>query len=129
MDALRSAIAPIPEDGRSHEEIARAWVEQYEGLHCKVTPGSKYFCTYLSISDVEEDHDAAQESDGVFLFWYNTIFVPENKDGLNWMMAGNTEEYTGDDPDVPPGAFRYGRCGYMYRSDGGWRCDGVGTGP
>ena len=129
MDALRSAIAPIPEDGRSHEEIARAWVEQYEGLHCKVTPGSKCFCTYLSISDVEEDHDAAQESDGVFLFWYNTIFVPENKDGLNWMMAGNTEEYTGDDPDVPPGAFRYGRCGYMYRSDGGWRCDGVGTGP
>lgn len=77
---------------------------------------------------MEEDYGAAQESEDVFFFWYNTIFVPEREDGLNWMMAGNTEEYTGDDPDVPAGAFRYGRCGYRYLADGGWRCDGVGTG-
>ena len=46
---------------RSHEKIARVWAGQYEGLHRKATPGSKYFGTYVSISDVEEDYEAAQE--------------------------------------------------------------------
>ena len=41
-------------------------------------------------------------------------------------MAGNTGGYTGE--DAPEGAMEYTHCGYMYLTEEGWRCDGVGTG-
>jgi len=41
-------------------------------------------------------------------------------------MAGNTGEYEGG--DAPEGALTYWHCGYMYLTETGWRCAGVGTG-
>ena len=41
-------------------------------------------------------------------------------------MAGNTGEYSGN--GAPAGAMEYFRCGYMYLTEQGWRCDGVSTG-
>lgn len=57
-----------------------------------------------------------------------TVFVPENQTALNWSMAGNTEGYTGSDPEVPEGAFEYYRCGYVSLEADGWHGQIVGTG-
>ena len=43
-------------------------------------------------------------------------------------MAGNTEEYSGNDADVPTGALGYGRVGYVTRSADGWHVNIAGTG-
>ena len=41
-------------------------------------------------------------------------------------MLGDTAPYEG--PDALEGARTYNHCGYMYLTEEGWRCDGVGTG-
>ena len=55
-------------------------------------------------------------------------FVPENEDAWYTLMAGNTWDYEGGDPDVPQGAYTYNRMGYMYLKDGYWYGVCVGTG-
>ena len=62
-----------------------------------------------------------------FYFDYSTVFVPENDEAKNRLMAGNTVEYTGS--EAPTGALKYYLMGPMYLTKEGWRCDGVGTGP
>lgn len=128
----------IPDRGQSYDEIAQEWVDAYEGASLRVSPGSKYAWTYVKNTAWEEPLDWLEPEDldsfypaGTagherFAFAYETVFVPENDRALNWSMAGNTGDYEGD--DAPAGAFSYGRCGYMYRTEEGWRCDGVGTG-
>ncbi len=132
--ALETGIA-IPDDGRSRVEIARDWVERYEGVHLQVTSGSKSKYTYADVRDVEEntflERDMYPADIGdreAFLFSYRLVFVPENEKAFQWSMAGNTGPYSGDE-EAPEGAMEYHRYGYMYRDEDGWRCDGVGTGP
>ena len=55
-------------------------------------------------------------------------FVPENERAYQNSMAGNTEEYSGNDADVPTGALGYGRVGYVTRSADGWHVNIAGTG-
>lgn len=133
LDAARSEIV-IPNDGRSYEKIAEEWANLYEGAHLGLTSGSSLKWTYLDVRDVdldrwrEIDREYYPEYIGdreAFLFGYIAVFVPEGDS--RWFMAGSTEEYTGD--DAPEGALRWGMCGYMYLTEDGWRCDGVGTGP
>lgn len=136
---LRGDIA-VPDRGQSQAEIAQEWADAYEGAMCKATPGSKYACTYVQIEDIsfpdwldeltEEElgsfYPEAARGHERFAFAYTTVFVPENDRALNGIMLGDTAPYEG--PDAPEGARTYGRCGYMYLTEEGWRCDGVGTG-
>ncbi len=132
-DALRAAVV-IPDGGRSREEIAREWVQRYEGTHLLATGGSKGRWTYLDVVSMEEDTGVPRESypaaigdREAFLIWYSVVFVPENEAARNRSMAGNTMEYEGE--DAPEGALQWWRCAYLYRDENGWRCDGTGTGP
>ena len=140
--ALRAPSAFIPDGGRSHEEIARAWAEGWEGAMSKAAPGGLYTCTYVDVRNVHVETDwpehmrrssaqrigQAVEDFGKtwFPFGYQTVFVPENSSALMQLMAGSTEEYAGD--DAPEGACTYGRVGYMILTDQGWTCREVGTG-
>lgn len=124
----------------SREQIVRLWADLYEGTNRKVSPGSKYACTYVQIEDISFpdwlDELTEEELDGFypentkdherFAFAYSTVFVPENDRALNGIMLGDTAPYEG--PDAPEGARTYSRCGFMYLTEEGWRCDGVGTG-
>ncbi len=132
-EALERDIA-VPDDGRSREELARAWIEQYEGTHLLAAAGSKEKWTYLDIRDVRVDTERDREfypadlqDRESFLFWYSAVFVPENETALHWSMAGNTGEYEGE--DAPENALQWWRCGYLYQDGNVWRCDGTGTGP
>lgn len=137
INAMEAAIPVIPDDGRSREEIARTWVEVYEGTHLKVTSGSKFKCTYMDIQYVDLDlwneaditdllteYKESRGAEDVFLFNYSAVFVPEGEP--HWFMAGNTGEYEGT--DAPEGALQWWMMGYMYLTEDGWHCDGVGTG-
>lgn len=136
-DTLTDPIA-IPNRGQSYEEIAQAWVDAYEGAMLKVSPGSKYACTYvrnsaqvdpldwLAPEDLDSFFPADTKGRERFAFQYSTVFVPENERTVYWLMAGNTGKYEGN--DAPAGALTYGHCGYLYLAEDGWRCDGVGTG-
>ncbi len=136
-EALTADIV-IPDRGQSRGEIAQEWVDANEGTMLRVSPGSKYACTYVKNTAYEESLDWLEPEDldsffpantrGLerFAFQYQTVFVPENDRALHWLMAGNTGEYEGD--GAPEGAFSYGRVGYMYLTEEGWRCDGTGTG-
>lgn len=128
---LRGDIV-IPDNGQSYREIAQAWTDAYEGAMLRATSGSKYACTYVkTAASVKEDsmdswYPAKALETEHFYFDYSTVFIREN-DQSNWLMAGNTVEYTGS--DAPAGALEYFRMGPMYLTEEGWRCDGAGTGP
>lgn len=125
----------IPDHGQSYQEIAQAWVDATQGAMLKVTPGSKYACTYVrNLVSVEETaldnwyRDYMLETEH-FYFSYDQIFVPENETALSWMMAGNTGNYGGEYGDAPAGAFIRSQMGPMYLTEEGWLCEGTGTGP
>lgn len=138
--ALRAPSAFIPDDGQSHEEIARAWAEGWEGAMAKAAPGGRYTCTYVDVRDVQVETDwpensrrssaqrlgQAVEDFGKtwFPFGYQTVFIPENENAMNELMAGSTEEYAvGGAPDR---MLHAGRVGYMILTDQGWTCQEPG---
>lgn len=137
--ALTRDIA-VPDRGQSREEIVQEWADAYEGAMLSAAPGSKYACTYVrngrisfpdwldELTEEELDSFYPQITQGHerFAFRYYTVFVPENDRARNWLMAGNTGPYEGE--GAPEGALEYSHCGFMYKTEGGWRCDGVGTG-
>ena len=144
LDVLRSTT--VPNRDQSHEDIVREWAENWEGAKTKTAPGSQYACTYVRIENVNanlpefESRDALEEfvqnrnlaftADDFgkiwFCFSYDTVFVPadQSEDGPMW--AGNTRYYEGD--GAPEGALVYSHVGYMWLTDEGWTCTGVGTG-
>lgn len=117
-------------------EVASAYLTLYEEASKRnATPGGHYACTFAKVTDVEileGQPEAWFPADIVdyphFAFSYRLIFVPENQDALYTLMAGNTGNYEGGDPEVPEGAYTYSRRGSMYLMDGYWHCGGVGTG-
>lgn len=131
ISGLRGDIV-IPDKGQSYQEIAQAWTDAYEGAMLRTTAGSKYACTYVkTTASVKEDsmdswYPAKALETEHFYFDYSTVFVRDN-DQSNWLMAGNTADYKGN--DAPAGALKYYLMGPMYLTEEGWRCDGVGTGP
>lgn len=134
-EALEAELPLIPDEGQDHLSIAREWAQAYEGLMTRLSPGGSITCTYVKVTGVEIWENQPETwfpADIVdyphFCFSYRVVFVPENEDALNTLMAGNTGEYEGNDPDVPQGALEYSRMGAMYRKDGYWYCSGVGTG-
>lgn len=134
LDALQDNIS-VPDRGQGPLEIVQEWVEAYEGAYLKLTPGSHLRCTFMKpagVGTLEDMPEAWFPKDITqyphFAFCYDTIFVPESSDGLNWFMAGNTGEYEGPDPEAPQGALTYSRRGSMYLKDGSWYCASIGTG-
>ena len=61
-----------------------------------------------------------------FGFGYHLIFVPENENAKQQLLAGNTEDYTGS--DAPEGAQICSRQAIMRLIDGNWVCESTGTG-
>ena len=134
LDTLQDNIS-VPDRGQGPLEIVQEWVEAYEGAYLKLTPGSHLRCTFMKPAGVGTLEDMPEPwfpkeitQYPHFAFCYDTIFVPEGSDGLNWFMAGNTGEYEGPDPEAPQGALTYSRRGSMYLKDGAWYCAGIGTG-
>lgn len=135
QESWEERLLSFPDDGQDHRGIAQMWAQIYEGIKARLTPGGSMTCTYVKVENVEILEDMPETwfpADIVgyphFAFSYDLIFVPENEDALYTLMAGNTGEYEGNDPDVPEGAFEYSRRGSMYLMDGHWHCGGIGTG-
>ena len=146
--ALRSTA--VPDRGQSHEDVVREWAEGWEGAKTKTAPGSPYACTYVRIENVRADMpefedgpdftaqealesfcenrnlDAEEFGRTWFGFRYDTVFVPVDQSEDGWLWAGNTRYYEGG--DAPEGALIYSHVGYIWRTDEGWTCTGVGTG-
>lgn len=85
-----------------------------------------------SVEEAEETTSSMRErgeiDERTYCFYLTTVFVPQNEYALGWSMAGNTGDYTGEDPAVPEGALEYYRCGYITLEDDGWHGRLVGTG-
>lgn len=144
VETLRAPILSVPDAGQSHEEIARAWAEGYEGVYTKTAPGSQYACTSMKIVNLKADlpdwlesgeleefarsHGFAAEDFGKtwFGFSYETVFVPVDQSTANGFFVGNTAFYEGE--DAPEGALTYSRVGFIRLTDEGWTCTGTGTG-
>lgn len=132
---MENAIA-IPDDGRSYQAIAQAFLDEYEGVGLKVTPGSSFARTYVKNTEVTVEDmpetwfpsDITAAGYEHFAFSYSPIFVPETERARDMNMAGNTDLYHGDDPAVPQGALQRWMRGSMYLKDGYWYCGGIGTG-
>lgn len=124
----------IPDDGQSYEEIAQAWAEQFEGVMLRTTSGSKYKCTYLDIRDVRAGGDLPEDyfpeymkEREHFVFSYSAVFIPENDNARNWLIAGSTDDEA-EVEGAPEGVWQWWRTGFMFLDDDGWCSDGVGTG-
>ena len=61
-------------------------------------------------------------------FGLTVIFVPDDTADMDYLIAGNTHEYIGDDPEVPEGAWELTRVGYVRQEADGWSVEIVGTG-
>ncbi|OUQ56376.1 hypothetical protein B5E56_12915 [Flavonifractor sp. An112] len=121
----------IPNTGQDYLAAAKAHCTALEERHLQASSGSSFCWTYVQciVSPAEDDIPAFEDlPDNVYPFYLTTIFVPENEDALNHSMAGNTGEYTGNDPSVPKGAYEYGRCGFITLETDGWHGNLVGTG-
>lgn len=99
-----------------------------------VSPGSMFRYSYMAFvysNDIDATnsmHARGEIDENTVAFWLEVIFVPENERALGYSMAGNTVPYSGDDPDVPDGAYTYSRCGYVTQADDGYHVKLVGTG-
>lgn len=124
----------IPDEGQDYLTAAKEYCEAFEGKHLIATPGSEFCYTYVSCQTKAADdftanfRETGEIYENTYAFYLTTVFVPENERALNFSMAGNTGKYTGTDPNVPEGAYEYGRCGYITRSNDGWQGNLVGTG-
>ena len=143
LNYLRSTT--VPDRGQSHEDIAQEWAENWEGAMAQTAPGSRYACTIVRIENVRVDQPEFESREALeefvkdrnfaftaddfgkiwFGFSYDTIFVPEDPDEET-MWAGNTRYYEGS--GAPEGALVYSHVGYIWLTDEGWTCTGVGTG-
>lgn len=137
MEHLRGEGLIVPDRGQSRREIAETWVNAYTQASLLVTPGSKYECSYnRAIVQVSEDGELP---DSVFPSWtegrerfhfsFEEVFVLGNDRPatLSWNWAGNTGPYEGG--GAPEGALSRRLTGFLYKTEEGWRCDAVGTGP
>ena len=124
----------IPDRGQTYMEAAAEWAQLYEETNLNVLPGSEFRYTFVktSVKDAEDATESLREigdiGENSWCFYTNTIFVPENARAEHWSMAGNTEDYAGNDPDVPKGAFIYGRCCTITKEADGWHGEMLGTG-
>lgn len=131
---LRLAVeeTPLPDRGQSWQEAAQEWLDAYEGVHTKVTSGSRYKFTWLK-NAVEPAEDATafyrergEADENTFCFYSKTAFVAESERALNSAMAGNTGAATLS--GAPEGAYEYTRCCTITRTADGWVGAMGGTG-
>ena len=124
----------IPDEGQDYLAAAQAGYQQQEEVHLKVSKGSEFCFSFVKCNVMPaEDQTEHFRKEGLidentWAIYASTIFVPENERAYQNSMAGNTEEYSGNDADVPAGALGYGRVGYVTRSADGWHVNIVGTG-
>ena len=124
----------VPDRGQTHLQAAEEFCRIFESRHTEVSDGSQFKYTFVKcdVTEAEEETEHFRRlgrlSDDAWAFYLTVAFVPENERALMQSMAGNTGEYTGSDPDVPRGAFSYGRCGYVTSASDGWHAELVGTG-
>lgn len=123
---------PIPDRGQSWEEAAQEWLDAYEGVHLKVTSGSRYQFTWVktAVGPAEDTTEFYRErgevDENTFCFYSKTAFVAESEHALSWAMAGNTGPCTLS--DAPEGAYEYTRCCTITRTADGWVGAMGGTG-
>ena len=126
------AVKPIPDRGQTWEEAAQEWLDAYEGVHLKVTSGSRYKFTWLktAVEPAEDMTEFYREQGGAdentYGFYSKTAFVAESERALNYAMAGNTGPCTIS--GAPEGAFEYTRCCTITRTADGWVGAMGGTG-
>ena len=131
-DGVASVL--VPDDGQDHLAAALTGYRQQEELHLQVSKGSAFGFSFVKCDVTPaEDETAHFRKDGfidenTWAVYATTVFVPENESAYNQAMAGNTEEYSGNDADVPAGAFIYGRVGYVTLTADGWNVSIDGTG-
>ncbi|MBR2743165.1 MAG: M56 family metallopeptidase [Clostridia bacterium] len=124
----------VPDRGQTHIEAAEEFCRIFEGRHTVLSDGSQFKFSFVkcdvreAAEETEHFRSLGRIGDDTWAFYVIVAFVPENERALRQSMAGNTGEYTGNDPEVPYGAFEYGRCGYATRADDGWHVELVGTG-
>lgn len=124
----------IENRGQTQQEIAQEWADRYAEVFLNVTSGSQFACTYAraeaSIWDwvPETAYPASTDGKERFYFGFTRVFVPETEKAYHYQLAGNTVDYDGSLGEAPEGACMDSRVGPMYLTEGGWRCDGVGTG-
>lgn len=121
----------IPNRGQSPEEAAQAWRQKEAEQSLKVSKGSLFRVSFVKALVTGRDaqtSDGGYESGKQWHFLLELIFVPDNRRALDYQMAGNTTAYTGDDPEVPEGAYACTRMGYVVLEPDGWHGEITGTG-
>ena len=131
-DGVASVL--VPDDGQDYLTAALTGYRQQEELHLQVSKGSRFGFSFVKCDVTPAEAETAHFrkegliDENTWAVYATTIFVPENESAYNESMAGNTEEYSGNDADVPAGAFIYGRVGYVTLTTDGWNVNINGTG-
>lgn len=130
-----SNAVTVADSGQDYLAAALEGCEIIEGRHTQVSPESPYYYSFVACSvAADEEITALYREQGYFdentyAFSLGVIFVPGDHEwALVYCMAGNTGEYTGNDPEVPEGVLRNYWCGYVTWTENGWRVEIVGTG-
>lgn len=123
----------IPNDGQDYLEAAQAYCDSQLQRYLDAPSGSFHKYTYAScsVSDsgmTEHLRSIGWISENTYTYIITTVFVPENDSVILHMGANFQGEYTGDDPNVPEGAYVWRLNGYITLEDDGWHGEIGGTG-
>ena len=94
----------------------------------------EYKMSYIKdIVSPDVDETMRQRANGTigdsdWAFAVDIIFVPENPEDIQYLIAGNTHEYAGVLSSVPAGAYEMHRVGYAKRVVDAWEIQVGGTG-
>lgn len=115
----------VPDHGQTWQEAVAEFAENYPKQQPKVSPGSKYSCSFVKVTTTPKQNIHVYGADGVvdensYCFGLTLVFVPENERVLTSAMPSSTTKYTGSDPDVPKGAYEYFRWTTIQKREDGW---------
>lgn len=127
--SMKREIPVIPDRGQNFTEAAQEYFDLIDGVHTGLPSGNKYALSYAKtvVEEAQTEEipewfrDQYQNSTHEILGAYRRtlIFVPEN-DASFCTYVSDTARYSGEDPDVPEGAYQNVTYGWTLRAPDGW---------
>ena len=129
----------FPDSGQTFVEAVQEYFDLIDNIHMNLPHGNKYACLYeksiVAEAEAEEIPQGFREQyenydhDTLGAFRRTTVWVPENESAFLWQKNGRSSPYTGNDPEVPDGAYQSDTYGWVMKGTDGWHIYYSGLNP
>ena len=127
---MKGEAIRIPDRGQSYIEAVQEYFDSRNEIRMKLPHGCKYANLYAKsiveeadTKEVPAQYRERYENDSheiLGAFRCTNIWAPENEAAYHAQIAGVNTEYSGDDPEVPDGAYWGTIFGWARKDPDGW---------